>query len=92
MISSNRILKVLLFVMLCSGCMPAVVGIYYPEADGGKIIYADNPLSSHIPTAICFSHYDIKTCVEFREFKKNRWAKIRLGAVSNQEKTLCKEL
>ena len=75
--SFNGIFGMLILILLCVGCAPTLAGIYYPKADDGEVIYADFPLSAHMPTEICFSQNDVKIHVEFKKYKKRKYVKIR---------------
>ncbi|SDY91924.1 hypothetical protein [Nitrosomonas sp. Nm58] len=80
MMNSSRLFQMLVICFVCVSCAPIIpipMHHYYPEADGGKLIYDQCPINEHIPYGMLFSQQDIQVFTRLGKHNGKTYIEIR---------------
>lgn len=78
--NSNRLLQVLVICSVCVSCAPIIpipMRHYYPEVEGGEIIYDQCPINRHLPYGILLSDHGVRTVTRLGIHKKKPYIEVR---------------
>ena len=77
MTNSHWLLQVLAIGLACGSCAPFPMRHYYPEAQGGKVIYDQCPINGHLPDEILLTEYGVRIYTRLGGHNENRYLEIR---------------